>query len=149
MVHIKAALRVQITYTPEAMVQLTCTIVHPKLSIMCSQFWKGHRSCPATLTYPRVHRCILASKTPLSVHGVCTLWPFQMPTHYGTTRDIPRCPRVFLGLLGPGTSDCQSLGHPGISWDVPGWTTWTWDNWLPDLGISRDILRCRREWKDQ
>ena len=38
MVHIKAAGRVQITYTPEAMVQLTCTLVHPKLSIMCSQF---------------------------------------------------------------------------------------------------------------
>jgi len=29
----------------------TCTIVHRLLSIMCSQFWKGHHSCP------RVHGC--------------------------------------------------------------------------------------------
>jgi len=53
--------------------------------------------------------------------------------------DIPRCPRVFLGLLGPGTNDCQSLGHPGISQDVPGYS---WD--YLDLGqmIARawDIL---------
>ena len=53
----------------------------------------------------------------------------------GTSLDIPRCPRVFLGLLGPGTSDYQSLGHPGTSrvdyldlgqviarsWDIPGY----------------------------
>jgi len=45
------------------------------------------------------------------------------------TWDIPRCPRVFLGLLGPWTSDCQSLGHPGISLDAPGYS---WD--YLDLG---------------
>ena len=40
--------------------------------------------------------------------------------HPSISWDIPRCPRVFLGLLGPGTNDCQSLGHLRISRDVPG-----------------------------
>jgi len=30
-------------------------------------------SCHATLVYPDVHRCTLASKAPLSGHGVCPL----------------------------------------------------------------------------
>ena len=39
--------------------------------------------------YPRVHGCTLASKAPLSVHGICPLWrAFQMPTHYGTSNQV-------------------------------------------------------------
>jgi len=53
--------------------------------------------------------------------------------HPGTLRDIPRCPGVFLGLLGPGTSDSQGLGHPWISRDVPG----SWDY----LDLGQEIAR--------
>ena len=40
MVHIKAAQRVQITYTLEAVVQLTCTIVHPNCQLCVHSFEK-------------------------------------------------------------------------------------------------------------
>ena len=56
-----------------------------------------------------------------SVCGTTWTWDKWLP-ELGTSWDILRYPemsQVFLGLLGPGTSDCQSLGHPGISWDIP------------------------------
>ena len=52
-----------------------------------------------------------------------------------TSWDIPRCPRVFLGLLGRGARDCQSLGHHGISGDVPGYS---WDY----LDLGQVIVRA-------
>ena len=48
---------------------------------MCSQFWKGHHSCHGALIYPRVYWYTLASKAPLSVHGICTLWRHLWKAH--------------------------------------------------------------------
>ena len=44
---------------------------------------------------------------------------------------------VFLGLLGLGTGDSRSLGHPGTSWDVLGYPRCSWGRWLRHPGISR------------
>ena len=121
MVHIKAAQRVQITYTLEAVVQLTCTIVHPNCQLCVHSFEKDTTVAQQpswNLGYIDVS---WLQRHRLVYHGVCTLWRYLSNAHaLGTTWDIPRCPRVFLGLLGPGTSECQSLGHHGISRDIPG-----------------------------
>ena len=47
----------------------------------------------------------------------------------------PSCPRVSLGLLGPGT---EGLPEPGMSPGILG-TTWTWDKWLPGLETSQHV----------
>jgi len=60
----------------------TADVYHSALLIMCSQFLKGHHSCPATLMYPRVHGCTLASKALLSVHAwglYIVAVPFKRP----------------------------------------------------------------------
>jgi len=63
--------------------------------------------------------------------------------HPWISQDVPRCPR-FLGLLGPGTRDCLSLGHPGISQDVPSYGNHLSQVQVECHGTSRDIPRCLR-----
>ena len=98
---------------------------------MCSQFWKGHHSCHGALIYPRVYWYTLASKAPLSVHGVCTLWRYLSNAHalwYNTlyAADIAlykiiRNPRDYTLLQGDITSVCS---------------------WIADNLLILNILKC-------
>jgi len=86
--------------------------------------WKNVDVYLAALTdppYPILHIHESDAVIGLLVHGTEDVQSYgnhlsQVQVEYpGTTRDIPRCPRVFLGQLGPGARDCQSLGHHMIS----------------------------------
>ena len=74
----KTVLRVQITYTLEAIIHPTCTTVHCYLSFLHVHSFE-HHSCHGALRYTRVDNT-LASEVPLRV---CGLW--QTPTHYRHT----------------------------------------------------------------
>ena len=52
-----------------------CLVVHWKkiLGIISFDSFEKNHNCPATLMHPRVHGCTLASKAPLSLHGICPL----------------------------------------------------------------------------
>jgi len=69
--------------------------------------------------------------------------------HLRISRDVPSSDNHLsqVQVVPSLSSPKNTLGHLGISRDVPGYSTWTWDKWLPELGTSQDILGCPKLWQ--
>ena len=74
-------------HTPlKPMVQMTCAIVAFIVPANCFTVFRRSHSCPATLVYPRVHRCTLAWKAPPKYMGFVHYGgAFQVTYNYGTS----------------------------------------------------------------